>query len=368
MRNWLWNWKKKAIAGWKEKFKMIDISEEDLKIEETEEPEENEADIEAYEITSYPADITLQGYIDKWKKEQLIIPEFQREYVWDQVKASKLIESFLLGLPVPNVFLYQDKKTKKQSIIDGQQRIRSIILFFTGDASFKKLKNVLPKWQGKTYEDLEDVDKNQLDDSILRATVVQQLNPDDNTSIYKIFERLNTSSIALNPMEIRKCVYSGDFFNLLSELNKFEKWRLLLGQNKPDKRLKDVELILRCLALRENWQSYKKPMKVFLNDYMAKAKTFDAVQLSEIESLFTKTCIKLHDELDTKPFHLHERVNYAVMDSVFYAISNNLTAVNTKERYNALINTPDYLMCVKQNTSDVEELNKRFQLALNAFQ
>jgi uncharacterized protein with ParB-like and HNH nuclease domain len=344
---------------------MTDLDE--LEIEETEESEEKEADIIAYEITSYPADITLQGYVDKWKKEQLIIPEFQREYVWDQVKASKLIESFLLGLPVPNIFLYQDKKTKKQSIIDGQQRVRSIIMFFTGDTKFKKLKNVLPKWQGKTYETLEEVDKNQLDDSILRATVVQQLDPDDNTSIYKIFERLNTSSIALNPMEIRKCVYSGEFFKLLEELNKLEEWRLILGQPKSDKHLKDVELILRCLALRENWQSYKKPMKAFLNDYMAKAKSFDAEKLSTIKKGFENTCKKIHTELNKKPFHLHERLNYAAMDSIFYAVSKNLEKTEIQTNYNNLISNPEYQACVRQNTSDVEELKKRFQLALDAF-
>ncbi|MDD2723703.1 MAG: DUF262 domain-containing protein [Methylovulum sp.] len=343
------------------------IIDEDLAIEETEEPEENEADVVAYEITSYPADITLQGYVDKWEKEQLIIPEFQREYVWDQVKASKLIESFLLGLPVPNVFLYQDRKTKKQSIIDGQQRIRSVIMFFTGDAKFKKLKNVLPKWQGKTYKTLEEADKNQLDDAVLRATVIQQLDPDDNTSIYKIFERLNTSSMALNPMEIRKCVYSGDFFTLLEELNKLDAWRSLLGQSKPDKRLKDVELLLRCLALKENWRSYKKPMKAFLNDYMASTKKFDAEKLLKIKNQFTETCSKLQNELIPKPFHLPTKLNYAALDSIFYAASENLHLPVIQANYDALIHNSEYLGCVRQNTSDVEELKKRFELALNAF-
>lgn len=346
---------------------MTDVIENELEIEETEEPEEKEADVIAYEITSYPADITLQGYVDKWKKEQLIIPEFQREYIWDQVKASKLIESFLLGLPVPNVFLYQDKKTKKQSIIDGQQRVLSIIKFFTGDTKFKKLKNVLPKWQGKTYETLEEADRNQLDDSILRATVVQQLDPDDNTSIYKIFERLNTSSVALNPMEIRKCVYSGDYFKLLEELNTLEEWRLILGQPKPDKHLKDIELILRCLALRENWQAYKKPMKSFLNDYMAKAKNFDAEKLSTIKKEFENTCKKLHSEVGEKPFHLHERLNYAAMDSIFFAVSKNLNSTEVKQSYQKLTANPEYQACVRQNTSDVDELKKRFELAFSVF-
>ncbi|MCX7066226.1 MAG: DUF262 domain-containing protein [Methylococcales bacterium] len=340
---------------------------EELSVEDTEELEENEADVISYEITSYPADITLRGYVDKWERKQLIIPEFQREYVWDQIKASKLIESFLLGLPVPNVFLYQDKKTKKQSVIDGQQRIRSVIMFLTGDSKFKKLKNILPKWQGKTYETLEEADRNQLDDSILRATVIQQLDPDDNTSIYKIFERLNTSSIALNPMEIRKCVYSGKFFSLLEELNNFPEWRLIIGQSKRDKRLKDVDLILRCLALSENWQIYKKPMKAFLNDYMASAKAFDADRLSTIKNSFEETCKKLNTELGEKPFHLHERLNYAVMDSIFYAISKNLHITSIKGIYDSLIAKQEYLNCVKQNTSDVEVLKHRFKLALSAF-
>ncbi|HIH8983294.1 TPA: DUF262 domain-containing protein [Serratia marcescens] len=91
---------------------------------------EDEQDISVYQISSYPADITLKGYLDKWDGKQLIIPEFQRNYVWDQVKASKLVESFLLGLPVPGVFLYKNKGSNKLSVIDGQQRIISAIRFF----------------------------------------------------------------------------------------------------------------------------------------------------------------------------------------------------------------------------------------------
>ena len=84
---------------------------EEWVIDQTEESEEQEQDNLVYDISSYPADITLKGYLDKWEQGQIEIPEFQRAYVWDQVKASKLIESFLLGLPVPSVFLYKYRKT-----------------------------------------------------------------------------------------------------------------------------------------------------------------------------------------------------------------------------------------------------------------
>jgi uncharacterized protein with ParB-like and HNH nuclease domain len=86
---------------------------DDLDYEETEESEEDEAlPSSTYEIFSYPADTTLKGYLDQWNNEQLFVPGFQRNYVWDQTRASKLIESFLLGLPVPPVFLYKPTSTK----------------------------------------------------------------------------------------------------------------------------------------------------------------------------------------------------------------------------------------------------------------
>lgn len=337
-------------------------------IEETEEREEDEADVVSYEINSYPADITLQGYVDKWKKGQLIIPEFQRGYVWDKVRASKLIESFLIGLPVPNVFLYQERKNKNLLIVDGQQRIHSAIMFFNGDSKFQKLTNVRSQWEGKTYETLDEVDRNQLNDSILRATIIQQIDPDDDTSIYQIFERLNTGSVALNPMEIRKCVNSGDFFNLLQKLNELPTWRSILGKSSPDKRLKDIEFILRCLALAEDWRNYKKPMKGFLNDYMASTKKFDSNRLAHIEQEFTKICEKL-GYLNPEPFHLRGRINYAVMDSIFYAVSENLDKNDKtlKLAYEELRKHSEYIMWVTQNTSDVEVLKNRFRIASNVF-
>ena len=196
----------------------------------------------SYEISSYPSDMTLQVYQGKWKAEQLLIPEFQREYVWDRTRASKLIESFLLGLPVPGVFLYKARSTNKLLVIDGQQRILSAVRFFEGRFGSRAfcLKNVNPKWEGKTFQELPERDQLQLQDAILRATIVQQIDPDDNSSVYHIFERLNTGSVRLSPMEIRRCVYAGPFSTLLEELNDDGCWRAIFGRDERDKRLRDV--------------------------------------------------------------------------------------------------------------------------------
>jgi hypothetical protein len=130
---------------------MADNDVDVLDYEVTEEAEEDEAlPPSSYEIFSYPADTTLKGYLDQWDNKQLYIPQFQRNYVWDQTRASKLIESFLVGLPVPPVFLYKPATTKSFWIIDGHQRIRSIVDFqkgLFGDSKFK-LKGVDTRWVG----------------------------------------------------------------------------------------------------------------------------------------------------------------------------------------------------------------------------
>lgn len=346
---------------------------EEWEVDETEESEEQEQDVFSYQINSYPADITLKGYLDKWEEGQIEIPEFQRNYVWDQVKASKLIESFLLGLPVPGVFLYKDRKSNKLAVIDGQQRILSSIRFFKNEFDEKifRLKNVIPKWEGKTYEDLEDSDRFQLNDTVLRATVVQQLDPEDDSSIYHIFERLNTGGINLNPMEIRKCVYFGELFALLEELNGDENWRKMIVKPKVDKRLRDVELVLRCLALHESWKEYDKPMKGYLNGFMAKIKKMDASKrnskIIELRKTFTNTCEIIANQLPEKPFHLRGRINYAAMDSIFNAVAELGDNGNLVAGYQSLVTDPEFLENATINTSDGKTLYLRFQRVLDIF-
>ena len=344
---------------------------EEWVIDQTEESEEQEQDNLVYDISSYPADITLKGYLDKWEQGQIEIPEFQRAYVWDQVKASKLIESFLLGLPVPSVFLYKYRKTNKLAVIDGQQRILSSINYFKnkfGDKGFG-LKKVLPKWKGKTYEELDDNDRFQLDDAVLRATVVQQLDPDDNSSIYYLFERLNTGGVNLNPMEIRKCVYSGDFFTLLEELNQNEQWRKIIAQPKPDKRLRDVEFILRCLALYDGWKDYNSPMKRFLNDFMTKVKKMNKgdrlKKFEEMRDVFNKTCDIIERQLPEKPFHLRGKINYAAMDSIFNAAAQIGDNGRLGDNYQDLTKDQEFLDKATKSTSEKKTLHTRFERAVD---
>src|ERR1022692_3557978 len=96
------------------------------------EEQDSEVSLQGYEILSYPADFTLEVLVDKWTKQEINIPPLQRRFIWSQARASKLIESFLMGLPVPPVFFYQERGTNKLLVVDGQQRLRSIVYFFGG--------------------------------------------------------------------------------------------------------------------------------------------------------------------------------------------------------------------------------------------
>ena len=337
------------------------------------EQEEDEQDEIGYEIDYYPSDLTLKGYYDKWYAKHLLIPRFQREYVWDQVRASKLIESFLLGLPVPGVFLYRDEKTKNLQVIDGQQRIMSVIRFFDGtfDQRPFRLKNVNKRWQDKTFQELTESEQFELHDSVLRATIVRQLDPEDNSSLYHVFERLNTGGVGLNTMEVRKCLYSGWFLSLLEELNRVPDWRKIVGRPVPDRRLRDLELILRFVAMQECWERYEKPMKTFINKFMAKKQNLPPEQQhimgDRIRTIFERTCSDVVRYLGEKPFHRQPAtLNPSLLDSVMVTVAaardQGITVARTG--YDTLLIDQEYIdAAITRSTSDTAMVRKRFQRA-----
>lgn len=340
-----------------------------FEIDATEESSDEEQDQLRYEISYYPSDMTLKGYQDKWSAEQLVIPNFQRAYIWDQIRASKLVESFLLGLPVPGVFLYKERTTNKLLVIDGQQRILSAIRYFEGtfDSRAFQLKRVDSRWEGKTFQELLERDQLQLHDSVLRATVVQQLDPDDNTSVYHIFERLNTGGVKLSPMEIRKCVYAGTFFQLLETLNRNAHWQTILGRTDPDKRLRDVELVLRFLAMRDGWRRYEKPMKSFLNAFMVSKQKSSETETKEIRLMFEQTCADVVDQLGEKPFHLRSHaLNPGMLDAVMVMMSfaKEKGITDGGSRYQTLRSDQTFLDTVlTRYTSESQMVKQRFEHA-----
>jgi len=353
-----------------------DLQANDLEFETIQsETEDSESAPPAYEINSYPADYTLEVLFRKWQDKEIIIPPFQRGYVWNIRQASRLIESFMLGLPVPQIFLYEGAD-KKSLIIDGQQRLKTIFFFFEGyfgeaDKTGKRKEFGLAgldqksTWLNKKFTDFSPADQRKLKDAVLRSIKVKQMDPKDDTSIYHIFERLNTGGTLLRPQEVRNCIYWGTLNDLLVELNNYPTWRLLLGWKTPAKHQKDMELILRYLSLFHHSTKYFKPMKDFMNNFMKSNRNPSAEFVRLERERFTNTCNAIKDSLGERPFILIRGINAPVFEAVFLAFSKNLDKIpaNIKERYESLKHNDEFIRLCKIATTDVPTVHSRLNLA-----
>lgn len=325
------------------------------------------SDVSPYRITSYPADYTLQVLYEKWGNKEIVIPPFQRKYVWKQPRTSRLIESFLLGLPVPGIFLYRREDTQQLLVVDGQQRLKSIFGFFKNqfpdDEESFSLRDVQPHWDGLTFEQLDPPDQIRLRDSVLRATIIQQIDPKDDTSMYHIFERLNTGGMTLTPQEIRNCVHQGPLNDLLFNLNDNSLWRKILDSEQPDNRMRDVELVLRSLALAFSKQNYAKPMKDFLGRFMANRENSREEHLMQFRAAFEKAASGVLGMLGRRPFHIKRGVNAAVCDAVMVAFMlSSYVPPDVSERYRKLLQNPAFISYVSSGTTDEDTVKQRLIL------
>lgn len=339
-----------------------------------------------YEITSFGADYDAEGLVKRLQREDIYIPPFQRSFVWTQREASRFIESLLLGLPVPGVFLARDPDTKKLLVIDGQQRLRSIQFFFEGyfnpdpEAESKtvfKLLNVQKQFEGRTFETLDDKYRILLNDSIIHATIVKQDSPEgEQTSIYHIFERLNTTGRKLSPQQIRVAIYQGEFLDMLLNLNNYSVWRKIFG--KKSKTLRDQELILRFLALYSGFHKYgetddTKTMKGFLNNFTGKYRHCDESFCEKSTALFQNIIDVANKAFGEKAFRPERALNVAVYDSVMVGIAKRLETGGIKDirklktRYDELLRIDDYITAISYGTSNEKSVKLRCNKAIELF-
>lgn len=348
--------------------------------------EVNEVIPTAYTITSYGADYPVDGLVKRLEQEDIVVPlfnmppvpgqqavGFQREFVWTRSQCDRFIESLLLGLPVPGIFLVKES-SGRLLVLDGQQRLRTLQYFYSGLIQGKEfaLDNVQQKWRGRTYKTLEVDDRRRLDDSIIHATIVRQDEPsDDLSSVYLVFERLNSGGTFLQPQEIRVALYHGKFATLLSSLNENESWRALYG--KKSARLKDLELILRFFALYYQAKSYKRPMKEFLNRYMASNINLPSGTEETFLALFRDTTEVIHKYIGVRAFRLKAAINAAVVDSIMVGVARRIAsqAVSNPEdfktAYDSLLQDAEYLKTIGRSTADEEFVRLRLERSTNAF-
>ena len=332
-----------------------------------------------YDILSYGADPEVESLVNRLERGDILIPPFQRGFVWTISQASRFIESLLLGLPVPGIFMAQDDENR-QLVIDGQQRLKSLQFFYKGVFNPKKekenqrrfaLTGVQQKFEGKTYEELDARDRVRLDTSIIHSTVIKQVSPsEDDTSLFHVFERLNTGSSKLTDQEIRVALYNGEFLDFVARENDFESWRILYGPKST--RLKDQELIIRFLALYINGAEYVKPMKEFINVFCGQNQnTFDEKAYKEI---FETTTRLIHKAIGRDAFRPEKTFNASAFDSCMVGIAKRLAAGGAppsdeaiKHAYDKMMDSENYKEAISRSTSDGKQVNTRLEIAVSCF-
>lgn len=316
---------------------------------------DDEAQIDEYDITASPNDFNVLTLFSFIESGAVKIPGFQRNFVWDRVRASKLIESLIMGIPVPQLFLYEQNRNKFL-VIDGQQRLMTIYYFIkrrfprrerrvelrtifdqngtippnilADDSYFEdfklklseKLPNAVNRFNGLNYATLGEY-KTQFDLRPIRNIVVKQNAPsDDDSSIYEVFNRLNTGGVNLRPQEIRTSMYHSNFYDMLYRVNQDVLWRRLLQDSEPDIHMKDIEVLLRGFAMLIEGRQYAPSLVRFLNQFSRKCETHTAEKNSYLERLF-KSFLMACQELPEDMFInvRNNRFHIALFEATFAA-------------------------------------------------
>lgn len=262
----------------------LDTDELTLDEDEQPVPETSNIDPNTRRIFARPSDPTVKDLFDRHKDGDLILqPHFQRYYVWDAGKSSRLIESVILDVPLPIIYLAEELDGR-ESVIDGQQRLTSFFEFLDGKYSLSGLQ-VRRDLNGKKFTDLDRGIQNKIRRAAIRAITIQK--ESDKDLKFEIFERLNTGSVALNDQELRNCVYRGSYNKLLRELAADQDFMYLLGLQKPEKRMRDVELVLRFASFyHATYLKYRPPVRKFLNEDMEKFREISEKDAEDLRQAF----------------------------------------------------------------------------------
>lgn len=308
-------------------------------------------------LPSFVEALNKPGYMD-------VQPFYQRRPRWDAKMQSRLIESFLINIPVPSVILYE-KDYNSYEVMDGQQRITAIRAFYNNQLTLTGLE-LWPELNGCTYNTLPAKIKSGIDRRSISSIVLiteSTSDPEEAFFLKQIaFERLNTGGVKLSPQEVRNCVYYGNFSKILPELasnNIFaDAWGIPIGDpqelmsNNLYKKMEDAELVLRFFALR-HVDDFRKGMEGFFNVYMMNSLKFSNADIEILKDIFIKTINLAHQiygENLFKPFNpkadIWEKSAYkAYYDAVMVGFSRHLA---------------DADVLVKRKSKVIEETKKLF--------
>jgi hypothetical protein len=254
-----------------EQDSIIEFGDEPVGVEQT--PLEKKYSQQMRQIISQKIDLPISTLPEMIREQINLNPEFQRRDRWDEEKQSRFVESIIMNVPIPPVFLGEDQYGS-YVVLDGRQRLTAINEFLKNTFKLKSLE----VWEDLNGQSFNDLQKKKLDRAITRRFVpaVVILKESSPQVKYDVFDRLNTGGVIAEPMEIRNAVFQGPFNKLIRELSEVLAFRQLwdipttqeeLEKNGLYRKMSDLELVLRFFAL---WHHDRMDMKFkdYLSDFM----------------------------------------------------------------------------------------------------
>lgn len=310
-----------------------------------------------------------------------IQPEFQREIVWPTPAQTRFIDSLIKQLPIPSMCFSYDSKQQKWLVIDGLQRISTIVRFLEGgDWTLSSLDDIDQELSGKSAANikLEESPSHHLYTRVENLTIpVTVLRCDYSKKehlkfLFTIFHRLNTGGMKLNNQEIRNCIYAGTFNRLLQDLDKIDSWRKI-NRMKPNHsyRLTKQELILRFFAFSEKLPEYNGSLPTFLNEYMRENQVLPADRLNKFTQQFKKTSdLVLQKVFNDNP----PKISNTLLEAIFIGVYRNIAILedasveSIQAKYKTLIAHKEFSeAALSEGLSKKQRVIERLSLAVTSF-
>lgn len=313
-----------------------------------------------------------------YKSNQLDIqPYFQREVVWSKPAQTRFVDSLIKQLPIPSMCVSFDFDKNERYVIDGLQRIQTIINFLSKDEwELSSLEDIDKKISGKSVRSIKKQHKayyDRVQNLTIPITVIRcsHSKEDHLEYLFTIFHRLNSGGSKLNNQEIRNCIYSGSFNELLQSLVKHPDFVSLFGIQEDKKyRFAFEELSLRFLAFSNSFETYNGKLSRWLNDYMFKKRDLDDNELGEIRTNFQNTITLIYQRV------LHNnalgKISKSLIEGLYVGVNRNLqTHLNSQEdlqvrfeelKNDALFSTDALKEGVAQKTKVIERLTRAVEI------
>ncbi len=244
------------------------------------------------EVITVTVDYSLSHLTNLIKKGLIdLAPKHQRRHRWTDKRKSKLIESFIMSIPIPPVFL-NEESGGSYSVIDGRQRLIAISEFMKGELTLSGLE-VFENFNGKTIRHLPQDYVDKLENLYtLRALIV--IRETTKHVMLEVFTRVNTGGVQLNPQEIRNATFQGPLNDMVMELSQSERFHSLLRIREKTRssiwnKMKDAELVLRYITFKDKWSEFPGPLKTNMDNYMKKNQYIRKQEIEKIEHDFNRT-------------------------------------------------------------------------------